>query len=239
MTAEQMPRRMREAWDREYLEVHAYTTSYRLDLDRGIEFLLGYHAERGEPVRDPVLDLGCGIGRNALPLAREGHEVIGLDHSGAAIAKLQEAVDDEGLGERLVAIQHDLGEPLPLDDESVGTAIDITAVDNLVDAAGRRRYGTEVARVLRPGGVFLVVTFSVDDGYYGPFLESSEHADESVVEDPHTGIHNQLFTHETLEEVFSPPLFREAQEDLVFTDEAAEEKWERRFLMHLYRKPSS
>ena len=27
-------------------------------------------------------------------------------------------------------------------------------------------------------------------------------------------------------------------EDLVFIDEAAEEKWERRFLMHLYRRPA-
>ena len=238
MTAEQMPRRMQEAWDREYLEVHAYTTSYRLDLDRGIEFLLSYHEERGEPIRGPVLDLGCGIGRNALPLAREGHTVIGLDHSGAAIARLQEAINDEELGDRLVAFQHDLGEPWPLADGSVGTAIDITLVDNLVDAARRRRYGTEVGRVLKPGGVFVVVTFSLDDGYYGRFLESSENADEGVVLDPRTGIRNQLFTHETLEEVFSPPLVQEAREDLLFTDEAAEEKWERRFLMHLYCRPS-
>ena len=237
MAVEQSPKRMQEAWDREYTTVHAYTTSYRLDLDRGIEFLLAYHKEHDELVREPILDLGCGLGRNALPLARDGHTVIALDHSRAALDKLQESVNAEDLGTRLVGFQHDLGEPLPLPSASIGTAVDITAVDNLVDSDRRRRYGREVGRVLKPGGVFVVVTFAIDDGYYSRFLKTSEYADEGIVEDPNTGIQNQLFTHATLEAVFSPPLVRQVAEDLVFVDEAAEERWERRFLLQLYRQP--
>jgi len=197
---------MREAWDREYAEVHAYTTSYRLDMDRGLHFLLAYLDSRSEALAEPVLDCGCGVGRNTLPLARRGHRVFGLEHSSVALERLQDSLREEGLGDRVTATQHDLGESLPIQDGSIGTVLDITAVDNLVDPVRRQRYGTEVARVLRPGGLALVVTFARDDGYYGRWLGGTQGPDNGVVEDPHTGIRNQLFTHVSLSSVFSPPL---------------------------------
>jgi hypothetical protein len=57
-----------------------------------------------------------------------------------------------------------------------------------------------------------------------------------VVEDPNTGIRNQLFTPDLLDEVFVPPLARETASTLVFLDKAAAVTWTRRFLIHLYRK---
>jgi SAM-dependent methyltransferase len=36
-----------------------------------------------------ILELGCGSGRVTLPLARDGHEVVGLDASPAMLAKLE------------------------------------------------------------------------------------------------------------------------------------------------------
>ena len=91
-----------------------------------------------------------------------------------------------------------------------------------------------MARILRPEGVAVVVTFARDDGYYGRWLANTR--DDGVVEDPHTGILNQLFTPALLDQVFAPPLRRVAASTLVFIDEAASESWTRRFLIHLYRK---
>ena len=45
----------------------------------------------------PVLDIGVGQGRNALPLARLGHEVVGIDPSSAAISATAEVARAEGL----------------------------------------------------------------------------------------------------------------------------------------------
>ncbi|MFQ5743349.1 MAG: class I SAM-dependent methyltransferase [Acidobacteriota bacterium] len=227
----------RKAWDREYSEVRAYTTSYRADLDRSVDFLLAYLRSRQEPLPEPILDCGCGIGRNALPLARAGHEVIGLDLSDVALERLQEVVVAEGHSSRLSLRQHDLSEPLPLADGSIGTVLDVTAVDNLVEPEERLRYGSEVGRVLRPGGLALVVTFALEDGYYGSWLSASRRGRPQVVQDPHTGIHNQLFTHASLDAVFLPHLQREVMAALVFVDEAAGGEWVRRFLLHLYRRP--
>ena len=225
----------RQAWDREYSEVRAYTTSYRGDLDRGVRFLLDYLTTRGEAIDGPIVDCGCGMGRNAIPLAKMGHEVIGLEHSGAALGRLEERLGSSNLSGKLTALQHDLNDPLPIDDAYAAAVLDITAVDNLVDAGQRRGYGREVARILRPGGVAIVVTFARDDGYYGRWLEGSPWYGQGVVEDPHTGIRNQLFTPTELDAVFVPPLAREAAAELVFVDEAAKERWTRRFLLHLYR----
>ena len=223
-------------WDREYTEIRAYTTSYRGDLDRGVRFLLDWLAARGETLDGPIVDCGCGMGRNAIPLARRGHEVIGLEHSAAALERLQAALAGETLAGSLTTHRHDLNEPLPVASGSAAAVLDITAVDNLVDDVRRRRYGDEVARILRPGGTAVVVTFARDDGYYGRWLEGSPWRQEGVVEDPHTGIRNQLFTPAQLDAVFVPPLRRQAAATLVFVDEAAGGRWTRRFLIHLYVK---
>ena len=223
------------AWDQEYGKIRAYTTSYRGDIDRGIRFLLGYLETHRETIDGPIVDCGCGIGRNAIPLAQAGHQVIGLEHSAVALHRLQERLEESALTGTLTTQQHDLNEPLPIEDDFAAAVLDITAVDNLVDAELRLGYGQEVGRILMPGGVVIVVTFARNDGYYGPWLESSPWREEGVVEDPNTGIRNKLFTGNELDAVFGPPLVREVGSTLVFIDDAAGVTWNRRFLMHIYR----
>lgn len=73
---------------------------------------LGLAAERlapASPVARAVLELGVGAGRVALPLARAGHSVVGIDSSAAMLARLRTALEREPLAvqERLVALQAD------------------------------------------------------------------------------------------------------------------------------------
>ena len=58
------------------------------------------------PPGSRVLDLGCGEGRLALPLAAAGFKVTGVDVSEAGIAKLQRIAADRGL--TIDASTHDL-----------------------------------------------------------------------------------------------------------------------------------
>src|SRR5262245_22754224 len=53
-----------------------------------------------------VLDLGCGLGNLALAAARAGHEVVAVDASPAAIARIAAAARQEGLPLR--ALEADL-----------------------------------------------------------------------------------------------------------------------------------
>ncbi|HWI53261.1 MAG TPA: class I SAM-dependent methyltransferase [Symbiobacteriaceae bacterium] len=45
----------------------------------------------------PVLDVGCGEGRNGLMAARMGHEVLGLDISAVAVERANQSAIDVGL----------------------------------------------------------------------------------------------------------------------------------------------
>ena len=37
----------------------------------------------------PILELGCGTGRITVPIAQDGHHVVGLDHSGAMLERAE------------------------------------------------------------------------------------------------------------------------------------------------------
>ena len=49
------------------------------------------------PSRGLVIDMGCGQGRNALPLARMGFEVVGLDLSSVGVTQMIQTAKAEGL----------------------------------------------------------------------------------------------------------------------------------------------
>lgn len=101
-----------------------------------------------------VLDLGCGGGFMSEAMAREGAHVTGVDPAAQAIAAAQEHARQEGLA---IDYRVGSGERVPLDDESVDCVVcvdvleHVTSLDAVLD---------EVARVLKPGGVFLYDTIN-------------------------------------------------------------------------------
>jgi ubiquinone/menaquinone biosynthesis C-methylase UbiE len=105
------------------------------------------------PVR--VLDIGCGAGRNAVPLARGGFNVIGTDLSRPM---LQAAAEREaGRGLALVRARMDA---LPIDDGSIDLIV-AHGIWNLARSGGEfRRAVREAARVAAPDARLFVFTFS-------------------------------------------------------------------------------
>src|SRR4051794_4641976 len=93
----------------------------------------------------PVLEVGIGTGRVALPLVAAGVPVVGVDLSPAMLARLR-AKDPS------VPVVVGDATRLPVADRSVGGAV-LAHVLHLV--ADWRVVIAEVERVLRPGGVLL------------------------------------------------------------------------------------
>ena len=62
------------------------------------------------PKGQPVLDLGCGSGRNALYLAKEGFKVTCVDVSSEAINTLQLKAEEMGVKDKIKAIVQDVSE---------------------------------------------------------------------------------------------------------------------------------
>lgn len=106
---------------------------------------------RAAPPGARILDLACGRGRHALPLAREGREVIGVDLALTALHALRAQA-------RVSAIAADLG-ALPLRDE----VADMVLCVNFLD----RALFPHLHRLLRPGGRVILETFLVEQRTLG------------------------------------------------------------------------
>jgi ubiquinone/menaquinone biosynthesis C-methylase UbiE len=106
-----------------------------------------------------LLDIGCGAGRNAIPLARDGWRVIGTDLSWPMISAAAARAREEGVASRLACV-HAPMETLPVADASVDLVV-AHGIWNLAESAAQfRRAVADAARVTKPGGALFVFTFS-------------------------------------------------------------------------------
>ncbi|MFI7121799.1 methyltransferase domain-containing protein [Amycolatopsis sp. NPDC049868] len=107
---------------------------------------------------DRVLDLGCGIGGPAIRLARTtGAHVVGVSNVATQIERATARASAENLAEQVRFEQADALE-LPFPDESFDAAI---AIESLIHM-DRAPALSEIARVLRPGGVFTAADFCLN-----------------------------------------------------------------------------
>jgi len=98
-----------------------------------------------------VLDLGAGVGRHALALARAGHAVTAFDAAPAGLAAINAAARAEGL--RIATVEGLMTE-LPFDAASFDHVVGWNVIYH-GDEAVVRRSTAGIARVLRRGGSFL------------------------------------------------------------------------------------
>ncbi len=118
------------------------------------EWVIGWQA-RGW-VHGHVLDIGCGLGDNAIYLANNGHTVTGLDISPTALTTAEQRARDAG-----VDVKFAVADSTKLDGytDAFDTVID-SGLFHSLDAEGRRRYVAAVHRATRPGATLLLSCFS-------------------------------------------------------------------------------
>lgn len=110
-----------------------------------------------------AFDLGCGVGRHALALARIGFEVDALDGSEIGLAQLDRAAAAEGLP---VRTHPGLMTELPFADASFDYLLTFNVIYH-GDPAIVRRTLSEIRRVLRPGGTLQLTMLSKRNSFFG------------------------------------------------------------------------
>ncbi len=107
-------------------------------------------------IHGEVLDIGCGLGDNAVYLARQGHSVTGLDISPTALITAQRRAGDAG-----VKVRFAVADATRLDGytNSFDTVID-SGMYHCLDDDGRRSYAAAVHRATRPDATLLLGAFS-------------------------------------------------------------------------------
>ena len=108
----------------------------------------------GELQRRRVLDLGCGGGLLAEPLACAGAEVTGVDVCEAALRIANRHAQENGL---CVEYARAAAESLPLAGAAFDVVVAFDVLEHVVDLPTAIQ---EVARVLKPGGRFIYDTMN-------------------------------------------------------------------------------
>ncbi len=67
-----------------------------------------FYVKRATAVKGPVVELGAGTGRIAIPIARAGQEVIGVDISGAMLTEAARQASAEGVADRITFVEADM-----------------------------------------------------------------------------------------------------------------------------------
>jgi SAM-dependent methyltransferase len=116
-----------------------------------------FYRDLAYQIGGPILELACGTGRLTIPLARDGHDVVGLDASSAMLRSAKSKTD--GLDIMFVHSDmrnFDLGRRFPLIILSCNSLAHLTSNEDL--KAGLDR----VAKHLAPGGVFAFDVINPD-----------------------------------------------------------------------------
>jgi len=124
-----------------------------------------------------VLDLGCGIGRHSLELARRGFKVTGVDRTSHYLEQANEGANNEGL--KVEFIQDDMRNFCRPD--TFDAAINIwTSFSYFEDPEEDRQVVVNVYRSLKPGGAFILHTHG-KEVLARIFTESNWHEENGVL----------------------------------------------------------
>lgn len=117
-----------------------------------------------------ALDLGCGTGTNAITLARDGWNVIGIDFIGKAITMAKHKAKKAGVNVRFIH-----GDVTHLNGitGSFDLILDIGCFHS-INQSDRHKYIENIRKLLAPNGTYLLYAFNSDNSYTGSGVSESE-----------------------------------------------------------------
>lgn len=128
---------------------------------------IGWYRQLVKGVGGPVLELGCGTGRIALPLLRDGHEVIGIDASEPMLEAMRARLDaePEEIQARSGAFVGDF-RSLDLGRQFRAVLLPFNAIHHCADADEVASLLASVHRHVAEGGIFAMDCYLPDPGLY-------------------------------------------------------------------------
>ncbi|MBU1163971.1 class I SAM-dependent methyltransferase [Patescibacteria group bacterium] len=123
------------------------------------EELMDFIEKNREEFGEEILDIGCGNGRNLVPLAEKGFKMSGVDIAQAGIDKTKERLDKQNL-DAVLKQGKTIG--LPFEDKSFDSLYTIGTFHHNIWEEIKKSF-EEANRVLRDNGFFFFHARSIND----------------------------------------------------------------------------
>ncbi len=143
-----------------------------------------------------ILDLGSGRGRFPFELQKLGFRVIGLDYIKKIVEKNNQEVKMLGVEKTVRFVEGDVFD-IPFSDDGFDAVADVGLLQH-INESDWSTYASEVARVTKPGGYFLLMALSKETT---KFLNWSpkKHEESDFVRD---GVFYHFFTQAEIKNIF-------------------------------------
>jgi SAM-dependent methyltransferase len=142
---------------------------------------ISFYVDEALAAGSPVVELGVGTGRIAIPMAMAGVDVIGVDSSPGMLAVCRQRADEGGVGARVDLRLGDLRKP-PIDERVALVACPFRAYLHLRSDAERLEALGAARELLRPGGKLVFDVFTPSRGdieeTHGRWIEREPGIDE-------------------------------------------------------------
>ncbi|WP_454021059.1 class I SAM-dependent methyltransferase [Azospirillum sp. Marseille-Q6669] len=148
---------MQSLWEesfRDQIRQAAYNTAPVEALVRSVSHYLRARMSPADYANLHFLEVGCGAGPNLVWLAERGIKASGIDISPAALELARRNFQARGLTERLASLEHGSATALPFPAGQFDGVLESCVFQHLT-REDRKAAFAEVARVLKPGGLFV------------------------------------------------------------------------------------
>jgi ubiquinone/menaquinone biosynthesis C-methylase UbiE len=135
-------------------------------------------SRENEVLDKTVLEIGCGVGNNIIPIAKLGYEAYGIDISDYAILEAKKRLLQENVKIKLVSGNV---EKLPYESNFFSFVIDRSVLTCTTPEVITQSLD-EILRVLKPGGIFMAFDwFGINhpDLQFGRFINNNCYRDFS------------------------------------------------------------
>jgi SAM-dependent methyltransferase len=124
--------------------------------------------------RDADRDIRPPKGRDTFFFARDGVHITMLDYSQVAVETVAAKAQASGLNNVMIAIRHDVREPLPFRDETFEAVFSHMLYCMPITNAEVERLSQEILRVLKPGGLNIFTVRHTGDPHFGTGIHRGE-----------------------------------------------------------------
>ncbi len=163
-----------DAWSDIYTAVHSHRTADVL-----------FYVDLAQEAGSTVLELGCGTGRIAIPIARAGIDVVGLDSSPGMLREARRNLREAGPLPGKVTFRRGDMRSFRLPQRCTLAIIPFNTFLHLLSVADQRQALQSIRRHLAPGGRLALDVFVPD--LHRPAREEAQLYSQGHVTDPASG----------------------------------------------------